>query len=624
MILLNKRIKSFLLENKGRYAKGTVALLFINLLQISIPKITGKLIDSIQYGNIGINGSVMYSLFVVIISILIFALNYLTRLQIMGASLLFQYQTRNNMFKHLEGLSMSFFNKNSVGDIMALSVNDVSAIRAALGRGFNLIIDTFFLLFLSLIIMGKTANIRLTLMVFMPIPILIFIVAKFGLIINKRFKSVQESFGRLTTKVQENISGIRVIKAFAQEKEEMDNFQVINRKNYEVNIQLVKVWGIFYPLIEFIISLSYLIVLVYGSGLVLKGSLTLGDFIAVNGYIGILVRPIRFIGTIVNVIQKGKASMERIEELFNEKPGVVNRVGKNFTKLKKYNSSKTNVKVINSRISERKDIFNESAVDYFDSNSKELKLKGYVEFKNLTFSYSDLGKPVLKNINLLLEPGKTVAVVGKVGSGKSTLANLILRLYDPSEKRQITVDGMNITEVPLDVLRNSIGYVPQENFLFSQSIKDNIAFSEYNYSMNKIEEVAKISQIYDSILDFPSKFDTILGERGINLSGGQKQRISIARAIIREPSIIILDDCLSAIDTNTEHKILEGLRTIMKSCSSLIISHRISSIKYADEIIVLDKGAIVERGTHEELLGLGGLYFRMYEKQLLEDRLKDI
>ncbi|MDW8800911.1 ABC transporter ATP-binding protein [Clostridium sp. A1-XYC3] len=581
------KIKSFLYENKKRYVKGAIALLLINVLQVTIPKITGKLIDSVQIGSIGTGGVVMYSSLVVAVAAAIFGLNYLTRLQIMGASLLFQYQTRNHIFNHLEKLSTRFFNKNTTGDIMALSVNDVSAVRMALGRGVNLIIDTLFLLILSLVTMGNTISIKLTLIAFLPFPLLILIAGNFGIIINKRFKMVQESFGNLTTKVQENISGIRVIKAFVQEKEEIENFKKVNRANYEINMKLVKTWGAFYPLTEFLTSASYLIVLVYGSTLVLKGEITLGDFIALNSYIGVLVRPIRFIGSIVNVIQKGRASMERIEKLFGEKSEV-------FDSIK------------------------ENAVNY-KIKREDFKLEGTVDFKNLTFRYSNEQKPVLKDINLSLKKGKITAVVGKVGSGKSTLANLVLRLYNPLEKGQLLIDGTDITEIPLKTLRSSIGYVPQDNFLFSQSIKDNIAFSEKEYSMEEIKEAAKISQIYQSILDFPDGFNTVLGERGVNISGGQKQRISIARAIIGNPSILILDDCLSAVDTSTESKILKELKDIMKNCSCLIISHRISTIKYADEIVLLDEGSIAERGTHNDLIELGGLYYEMYKKQILEE-----
>ncbi len=574
------RVKSFLVNNKIKYIKGIIALIAINLIQITIPKIIGALIDGVQNKTINISGVFMYFSFVIIVALAIFILNYLTRLQIMGSSILFQYEIRNDMFKHIEKLSMKFFNKNGVGDIMALSVNDVTAVRMALGRGVTLIIDTFFTLILSIIIMAKTVNLKLTLVAFLPFPILIFIIISFGRVINKKFRKVQESFAKLTQKVQENISGIRVIKAFVQEKEEIENFKIINKKNYDVNMDLVKVWGIFYPLIEFISSATYLIVLLYGSYLVLNKSISLGDFIAVNSYIGILVRPIRFLGMIVNLIQRGKASMERIEKLFYEKPENDNK------------------------------------------NSEEKNRYKKIEFKDLSFSYNDGDKQVLKNINLTLEPQKIVAVVGKIGSGKSTLINLILRLYTAKEG-QLLVDGKDIEKIPLKDLRNSIGYVPQDNFLFSQNIKENIAFSDEKYSINEIKQAAEVSEVYDNIMGFPDKFDTVLGERGVNISGGQKQRISIARAIIKKPTILLLDDCLSAVDTNTEYKILSNLQPIVKNCACLIISHRISTIKNADEILVMDKGYIKERGTHNELMKIRGLYYEMYKRQQNQGKILD-
>lgn len=598
MNLLTNRIKSFFISNRWRYFKGILAFIFINILQITIPKITGKLIDGIQAGQIAEKAVISYSLIIIIISLIIFSLNYLTRLQITGASLLFQYQIRNEMFSYLQKLSMKFFNKNTVGDIMALTVNDVTAVRMALGRGVNLIIDTFFLLILSVFIMGKTVNIKLTLIAFLPFPILTIIVISFGKIINKRFRRVQESFGAITGKVQENVSGIRVIKAFVQEEKEIENFQRINSLNYKINMDLVRVWGVFYPLIELVSSMSYLIVLFYGSILVLRKEITLGDFIAVNSYIGILVRPIRFVGMIVNLIQKGRASMERIEALFNEKSLFSEKLLKDdgYKKDREFN----------------KDCKRNVNVDRF---------QGKVEFKNLTFSYNKGDKPILKDINLKLEPGKITAVIGKIGSGKSTLANLILRLYNTETRGQLIIDGVDISDIPVKLLRENIGYVPQDNFLFSQSIKDNISFSEHEYSMEEIEEAARISAVYDNIMDFPDKFDTLLGERGLNLSGGQKQRISIARAIIRKPSILILDDCLSAVDTNTERIIISELKEVMKDSACLVISHRISTIQYADEIVVLEKGIIIERGNHKELLGRKGEYYSIYEDQMLEGKL---
>ena len=314
----------------------------------------------------------------------------------------------------------------------------------------------------------------------------------------------------------------------------------------------------------------------------INGTITIGDFVAFNGYIGLIIRPIAFIGNIINFIQRGKASVSRIESLFKAKSEITDKYEGNY------------------------------ADDY--------RFKGLIEFKNLTLSYKKSSEPALKNISFKVEPGETVAVVGKVGSGKSSLASLLLRLYNPDGEGQIFIDGKDITTYPVKLVRENIGYVPQDNFLFSASIAENIAFSEREYDISQIENAAKISQVYDQIMEIPDKFDTMLGERGINLSGGQKQRISIARALIKDPPILILDDCLSAVDTKTEEKILKELKEVMKKRTCLVIAHRVSMIKDADKIIVLDKGEIIEQENHEQLIEKG-YYCNMYQKQLLEEKI---
>ncbi len=576
------KLTSFIKQYKNEYIKGIIYILFINILQLSIPRITGNAIDRIKDNAIDDNGLLMYSVIICVIALLIFAMHYLSRVHIIGAANLYDYIVRNNMFKHLLRLSMSFFNKKSVGEIMALSNNDLSAVKMALGRGITLVANTIFLLVFSMIILIKTVDLRLTLFAFAPFPILVFIMSKFAGVIHSRFKAVQESFSSLTQKVQENISGIRVIKAFSQEEAEIDKFKMVNEDNFKINMQLAKVSGLFMPLITLVASLSSLIVLVFGGQLVIKNEITLGDFVAFNSYIALIIHPIGFIGMIVNFVQRGRASLERIEELFREKPEVEDA-----------NSIRAN----------------------------DCKLKGKIEFKDLTFSYEENQKPVLNKVNMVIEAGKTVAFVGKIGSGKSTIANLILRMYNPSSHGQLMIDNIDIMDIPLKTLRDSVGYVPQDNFLFSDTISSNIGFAPREYKVEEIEDVAKMSKVYDSIISFPNKFDTILGERGVNISGGQKQRISIARAFIKEPSIIILDDCLSAVDTATEQQILSEIKAKAEDITCIMIAHRISTVKDADEIFVLEQGEVIERGTHEELLEREGYYYRMYRRQLLEDEI---
>lgn len=583
------RVFNFIKAHKKKYLVGLFFLLVINILQILVPKITGDVVDRLQEQSIESRNMWIYPAMIMAVSLASFISHYLSRLQINGAGNLFDYETRNAMFKHLLDLSMSFFQKKATGDIMALTTNDLGALRMTLSRGIMLLADTIILSISSIIIMIGTVNLKLTLLVSIPFPFMIWVMVRFGTIINRRFRRVQDSFADITRKAQENIAGIRVIKAFVQEDNEKVNFDRLNQENFQKNMKLAKAQGLFFPLISFLSSISYLIALVYGGNLILNGQITLGDFVAFNGYIGVIVRPIHFIGRIINMIQRGKASMDRIEELFNEKPEVKDEV--------------------------------QDEVQLDESSEKEL-LRGKIEFKNLTFSYEPDQPPVLKNIKLSIEPGKTLGIIGKVGSGKSTIANLLLRLYNPNSRGQLFIDGKDIMDIPLKKLRDSIGYVPQDNFLFSSSIYDNIAFNPYNTKMEDVRKAAQISQIDETIMEMEKKYNTMLGERGVNLSGGQKQRVSIARALVKNPSILILDDCLSAVDTNTERKILEKLRPFMARRTCIIIAHRISTIQHADEIIVLDEGRIIERGTHQELLELKGYHYELYNRQLLEEAIE--
>ncbi|MFY9427514.1 MAG: ABC transporter ATP-binding protein [Caldicoprobacterales bacterium] len=578
-----------LVKHRWRYVKGLFFLIAINVLQILVPRLTGIVVDGLKTLSLSERDLIYYGALLIVISLMIFASHYLSRVQVMGASNLFDYEVRNEMFDHMLSLSMRFFHKNRIGDLMALATNDLGSLRMILSRGFNLMINTVILLIGSIVVMAGYMDLRLTIYSFLPFPFLVWVMVRFGPMIHRRFRRVQESFSDLTRMTQENISGIRVIKAFVQEENEIENFARLNQENFDINMALARVQAIFYPSISLISSISFLIAFIYGGNLVIKGTITLGDFVAFNGYLGIIIRPITSIGMIINFSQRAKASVDRIHVLFQQRPEIVDTgMPESEEEIAKW----------------------------------EKGIEGKIEFRDLTFSYDKNEAPVLKDINLTIEPGKTLGIIGKVGSGKSTIANLILRLYNPMKEGQLLIDGVDITKVPLKLLRESIGFVPQDNFLFSSTIKSNIGFTPEEPDMEEIRRAARISQIDDTIMELPDKYETMLGERGVNLSGGQKQRVSIARALVKDPSILILDDCLSAVDTNTERKILDDLKPFMEERTCIIIAHRISTIQDADEIIVLDDGKIIERGTHEELLANEGYYSRIYHRQLLEEEIE--
>ncbi|MGE5632032.1 MAG: ABC transporter ATP-binding protein [Caulobacteraceae bacterium] len=574
-------LKEFLREYKWKYFWGILVLVFVDALQLITPKILGRITDELGSGDLTMRQIYIYISYIMALALCIAVCRYIWRMLVMGSARNLEYWLRNKFFSHLELLAPNFYNNHKTGDLMAHATNDISAIRMAFGQGIVMITDAVFLTTSTVLIMLTTIDIRLTSMALIPLPVIAIVMVSFGRMVQHRFKSVQEAFSELTDRVQESFSGIRVIKSFVQEDKEIEQFSKYNNNYVDKNMQLIKVWGLMFPMVAFIGSLSFLLALYYGGSMVIDDEISLGKFVSFISYLGLLTWPMMALGWVVNILQRGAASMKRINEILDTEP----------------------------------DIFDDEAV---------LEVNDYkpsIEFKNLTFTYPGAKLPALEEINLKVEEGRSLAVIGRTGSGKTTLVNLIMRLYNV-EKGELFIGGMDINDIPLKELRKNIGYVPQDNFLFSTTIRDNIAFSDTSMNMSEVENSAKLAQVYDNIMEFPEKFDTILGERGVTLSGGQKQRVSIARAIAKNPKIVILDDALSAVDTKTEEKILEGLKQVMESKTSIIIAHRISTIKDADEIIVLDEGKIAERGTHEELVNLNGLYNSIYEKQLLEEKLE--
>ncbi|GBF10399.1 ABC transporter ATP-binding protein [Tepidibacillus sp. HK-1] len=573
-------LKDFFIKHKWRYIIGIVWLIAVDVLQLILPKILGAFTDDLKNQSITTKSMILYGLSIIAVAFFMFLFRYLWRMYVMGTARFLEYKLRSDLFAHFQKLSTNYYNHHKVGDLMAHATNDINAVRMAAGPGIVMIFDTLVLLSATIFMMVQTISVKLTIIALLPLPFMALLTSHFGKLIHQRFRKAQESFSHLTENVQENVSGIRVIKAFVQEQEEIKKFTHANQDYVDKNMELVRIQAIFNPLVQFISGLSFLIVLAYGGILVINRQITLGDFVAFNSYLGLLTWPIMAIGWVINILQRGSASMSRLNEIFATEPEIV---------------------------------------DHPQLVDPDLTtIQGEIEFNHLSFTYPGTTKEVLSDINIRIPQGKTLAIVGKTGSGKTTLVNLLVRLYDVSTG-MIKIDGRDIKSYPLEVLRQHIGYVPQDNFLFSTTIRENIGFGLDHYTQEQVEKAADDAQVLDNIKDFPAQFDTLLGERGVTLSGGQKQRVSIARALIKNPSILILDDSLSAVDTKTEEAILKRLHELMKNRTSIIIAHRISTLKEADEIIVLDEGKIVERGTHGHLMELQGHYYDLYQKQLLEE-----
>src|SRR5690554_3206117 len=549
-------------------------------MQLLQPQVIRRFVDALPTGELSRQDIWKYSLVIVALAVAIAVGRYFWRIYVMGTSRLLEYTLRNKLYAHLQTLSPRYFIETKTGDLMAHATNDINAVRMAMGPGVVMLTDAVFMTVTILIIMLRTTDIRLTALALLPLPFLALTARYFGRLIHRRFRKVQEAFSDLTDVVTENLAGIRVIKAFAREDAAIARFERINQYNVDMNMHLVRIWGLFHPLIQFLSALSVLVVVGYGGTLVILGSISLGDFIAFNMYLGMLTWPMMAVGWVINNLQRGQASVARLKVIFDQRPEIVD-----------------------------------------EPDAVELRpMEGRIEIKNLTFTYPGSDRPVLQDVNVTVEPGQTLAIVGRTGSGKTTLANLLLRVFDPP-MGTIFIDGHDIRRITLESLRTQIGYAPQDNFLFSTTIAENIGFGG-NFTREEIEEAAKKAQLHNDVMGFPHGYETMVGERGVTLSGGQKQRTGIARALVKNPRIMIFDDSLSAVDTQTEDAILRELKRMMKGRTTILIAHRISTVKDADHIIVLDDGRIVEQGTHEELVALGGLYADTYERQLLEEELE--
>lgn len=576
-----KPLLKYFRKYKVQYILGILFLLFIDIVQLYIPQILKYFANDYQRGVLTMASATKYAILTIATGLMVAVARYFWRNFIIGNSMRVDYDLRKDFFWKLTSLSQNFFNMHKTGDLMSLATNDINAVRMTLGQGIIMFIDSTFLLILNLIMMIKTTNVLFASKVLFTIPLIILIVMRFGGVIHSRFKAVQAQYGTITDRAQENFSGIRIIKAFGQEEENAKLFREENQNYYNKNIELAKLQSFFNPFIHVLSNISYMLLLFFGAKEVMAGTMLLGDFIAFNAYLGLMMWPARALGMVIVFMQRGAASMDRLTNIFKTEPEIVDREG---------------------------------AIELDE-------IKGNIEFKNVSFKYAEDLPYALKDISFKLEPGKTLAILGRTGSGKSSIVNVLLRLYDINEG-EILVDGHEVKDVTLNSLRENISYVPQDDFLFSKTVKENIEFHyEHELDDEMIEKYAKIAGVYDDIIEFKDGFDTILGERGVTLSGGQKQRVSIARALAKEKNVLIMDDSLSAVDTQTEEEILKNLNTDEADVSKIIISHRVSTIKDADEILFIEDGAIVERGTHDELVSLGGRYNKLYEDQLLEQKI---
>jgi len=575
-----EHISEFLSEHKWSYAAGVAFLVFVDALQLVIPRLLGNLTDNLRAGTLTSDGVRNVVLIIMGIAGAIAAGRFLWRIFINGTARSLDFYLRNKLFAHLERLPARYYNEHKTGDLMAHATNDIPAIRQTFGQGFILLTDAVFMTTATLIILFRTTPLRLALLSLLPFPFLALGTTLFSKLVGPRFRAVHEAFSDLTERAQESIAGIRVVKAFVQEKAETSRFMEVAQKNVDANMRLIRVWGLMFPMSGFASTVAFVFVLRYGSAMIIGQEISLGDFVALTSYLAMLVWPMIAVGWVINVVQRGYAALDRVNKILNEVPEVADEPG---------------------------------AIELPAA-------RGTVEFRNVTFSYSPELPPALSDVSFTIEAGKTLAIVGRTGSGKSTIVSLLTRLHNPPPG-SVFIDGHDIRQVTLESLRSQLGVAPQDSFLFSTAIGKNITFASDDYPRERIEHFADVAQVRKDISEFPDGFDTIVGERGVTLSGGQKQRVCIARALIKEPKVLILDDCLSAVDTQTEERILRGLREYMHGRTSIIISHRISTVKDADEIIVLDDGIVRERGTHDSLVAAGGLYHELHEKQLLEEEL---
>ena len=581
MFRVLKRLAWFFKENWQRYTIAIIVLSIVNVLEVIPPRLIGYSIDLIRAGSISGERLVQIILFYSCLLVTLYFLTFIWINKLFGGAYLLERSYRSKLMRQLLKMTPTFYEKNRTGDLMAKATNDLKAVSTTAGFGMLTFVDSTLYLITILLTMTIFVSWQLTLAAIIPLPIMAILMKIYGKVVHERFTKAQDAFGDMNDQVLESIAGVRVVRAYVQEEKDVERFKCVTDDVLQKNIAVAKVDALFDPTIKILVGISYIIGLGYGAYLVFHNQLSLGQLTAFNIYLGMLIWPMFAIGELINVMQRGKASLERVTETLNYQPDVTQQ-----------------------------------------SDAITLDVPETIQYRDVTFCYPSSSFDNLKNISVCIKRGETIGVVGKTGSGKSTFLKQLLREY-PTGKGSMTISTIPIESIDLKTLKNWIGYVPQEQILFSKTVKENVLFGHRVASEQELNRVLELASLRQDVSMLPKGLETLVGEKGVSLSGGQKQRISIARALLVDPEILILDDAMSAVDGKTEARIIDGIRKERKEKTTFISSHRLSAVQHADWIIVLENGEIIEEGTHEQLLLLNGWYKEQYEHQQVEANLHE-